>query len=108
MVATPLFWKFINFSDCRPRRDPDYNTMLQPYSWIIWIEIFRPFFDKFVVVFIDDILIYSHSIEAHAEHLRTVLNILRKKQLYVKLSKSEFWMSKIQFLRHVILLKESQ
>jgi len=42
-------------------------------------RIFRPFLDKFVVMFIDDILIYSHSIEEHAEHLRTILNILREK-----------------------------
>jgi len=55
-----------------------------------------------VVVFIDDILIYSHAIEEHAEHLRTVLNIFRKKQLYAKLSKCEFWMSEIHFLGHVI------
>jgi len=55
-----------------------------------------------VVVFIDDILIYSHSIEKHAEHLRTVLNILREKQLYAKLSKCGFWMFKIQFFGHVI------
>jgi len=53
-------------------------------------RIFRPFLDKFVVVFIDDILIYSHSIEEHTEHLRTVMNILREKQLYAKLSKCEF------------------
>jgi len=65
-------------------------------------RIFGPFLDKFVVVFIDDILIYSHSIEEHTEHLRTILNILREKQLYAKLSKCEFWMSEIQFLGHVI------
>ena len=53
-------------------------------------RIFGPFLDKFVVVFIDDILIYSHSIEEHTEHLRTVMNILREKQLYAKLSKCEF------------------
>ena len=50
-------------------------------------RIFRPFLDKFVVVFIDDILIYSRSYEEHAKHLRTVLSILREKQLYAKLSK---------------------
>jgi len=65
-------------------------------------QIFKPFLDKFVVVFIDDIPIYSHSIGEHAKHLKTVLNILREKQLYAKLSKCEFWMSEIQFLGHVI------
>jgi len=53
-------------------------------------RIFRPFLDKFVVVFIEDILIYSNSIKEHEEHLRIVLNILREKQLYAKLSKCEF------------------
>jgi len=65
-------------------------------------RIFRPFLDKFVVVFIEDILIYSRSYEEHAEHLRTVLSILREKQLYAKLSKCEFWMSTVQFLGHMI------
>ena len=65
-------------------------------------RIFKPFLDKFVVVFIDDILIYSRTREEHAKHLRTVLNILREKQLYAKLSKCDFWMSEIQFLGHVI------
>jgi len=65
-------------------------------------RIFRPFLDKFVVVFIDDILIYSRTRKEHAEHLRTALNILREKQLYAKLSKCELWMSEIQFLGHVI------
>jgi len=65
-------------------------------------RIFRPFLDKFVVVFIDDILIYSRTREEHAEHLRTVLNILRTKQLYAKLSKYDFYMLEIQFLGHVI------
>jgi len=65
-------------------------------------RIFRPFLDKFVVVFIDDILIYSRTPEEHAEHLRVVLGILREKQLYAKLSKCEFWMDEVQFLGHVI------
>nr|KYP47695.1 Transposon Ty3-G Gag-Pol polyprotein [Cajanus cajan] len=53
-------------------------------------RIFRPFLDKFVVVFIDDILIYSRTPEDHGEHLRLVLEILKAKQLYAKLSKCEF------------------
>ncbi|XP_027922680.1 uncharacterized protein K02A2.6-like, partial [Vigna unguiculata] len=53
-------------------------------------RIFRPFLDKFVVVFIDDILIYSKTQEEHAEHLRLVLGVLREKRLYAKLSKCEF------------------
>ena len=57
---------------------------------------------KFIVVFIDDILIYSKTREEHTEHLRLVLSVLREKQLYVKLSKCEFWMDEVQFLGHVI------
>jgi len=65
-------------------------------------RIFRPYLDQFVVVFIDDILIYSKSREEHAEHLRVVLGILREHQLYGKLSKCEFWLEEVQFLGHVI------
>jgi len=65
-------------------------------------RIFRPFLDKFVVVFIDDILIYSRTQGEHAEHLRLVLGVFREKQLYAKLSKCEFWMDEVQFLGHVI------
>jgi len=65
-------------------------------------RIFRPFLDKFVIVLINDILIYSRTQEEHAEYLRLVLGILREKQLYVKLSKCEFWMDEVQFLGHVI------
>ena len=64
--------------------------------------IFRLFLDKFVVVFIDDILIYSTTHKEHAEHLRIVLGILREKQLFAKLSKCDFWMREVQFLGHVI------
>ena len=65
-------------------------------------QIFWPFLDKFFVVFIDDILIYSRTHEEHAEHLRIVLGILREKQLFAKLSKCDFWMREVQFLGHVI------
>lgn len=65
-------------------------------------RIFRPFLDKFVVVFIDDILIYSRTDEEHEKHLKTVLEILREKQLYAKFSKCEFWLKEVNFLGHVI------
>jgi hypothetical protein len=65
-------------------------------------RIFHPYLDKFVVVFIDDILIYSKSEEEHAEHLRIVLETLREKKLYAKLSKCEFWLKEVSFLGHVI------
>ncbi|GAU51879.1 hypothetical protein TSUD_416640 [Trifolium subterraneum] len=65
-------------------------------------RIFQPYLDKFVVIFIDDILIYSKDPQEHAEHLRIVLNILREKQLYAKFSKCEFWLFEVKFLGHVI------
>ena len=65
-------------------------------------RVFSPYLDKFVIVFIDDILVYSGSPEEHAEHLRTVLKILRERQLYTKFSKCQFWLDKVAFLGHVI------
>ena len=65
-------------------------------------RIFRPYLDIFVVVFIDDILIYSRTKEEHAGHLRIVLEVLREHQFYGKLSKCEFWLDEVQFLGHVI------
>jgi len=64
--------------------------------------IFHPFLDRFVVVFIDDILVYSKSEEEHAEHLRIVLRVLKENQLCAKLSKCEFWLREVSFLGHVI------
>ena len=65
-------------------------------------RVFSPYLDKFVIVFIDDILVYSGSPEEHAEHLRTVLQILRESQLYAKFSKCQFWLDKVAFLGLVI------
>ncbi|KAK8583482.1 hypothetical protein V6N13_108843 [Hibiscus sabdariffa] len=65
-------------------------------------RVFRPYLDQFVVVFIDDILIYSRSEAEHDEHLRIVLQTLRDHRLYAKWSKCEFWLKKITFLGHVV------
>ncbi|KAL5746198.1 hypothetical protein ACOSP7_027344 [Xanthoceras sorbifolium] len=65
-------------------------------------RIFRPYLDQFVVVFLDDILVYSQTAEDHDRHLRVVLQILREKQLYGKLSKCEFWLPEIAFLGHIV------
>jgi hypothetical protein len=68
-------------------------------------SVFMPELDKFVVVFIDDILIYSKNEEEHARHLRIVLTHLREHQLYAKFSKCAFWLEEIQFLGHVLSAK---
>ncbi|GJX80007.1 putative reverse transcriptase domain-containing protein, partial [Tanacetum coccineum] len=65
-------------------------------------RVCKPYLDKFVIFFIDDILIYSKSEEEHAEHLKLILELLKKEELYAKFSKCEFWLSKVQFLGHVI------
>ncbi|KAL5540692.1 hypothetical protein UlMin_043344 [Ulmus minor] len=65
-------------------------------------RIFREYLDKFVIVFIDDILIYSKSQKEHEQHLRVVLQTLKQHQLYAKFSKCEFWLSSVQFLGHVV------
>ncbi|GJU65581.1 putative reverse transcriptase domain-containing protein [Tanacetum coccineum] len=65
-------------------------------------RVCKPYLDKFVIVFIDDILIYSKSKQEHAEHLKLILELLKKEQLYAKFSKCEFWIPKVQFLGHMI------
>ncbi|GKC35183.1 putative reverse transcriptase domain-containing protein [Tanacetum coccineum] len=65
-------------------------------------RVCRPYLDKFVIVFIDDILIYLNTKEEHDAHLRLILEFLKKEELYTKFSKCDFWLSKVQFLRHVI------
>jgi hypothetical protein len=65
-------------------------------------SVFMPELDKFVVVFIDDILIYSKNEEEHAEHFRVVLQRLREHKLYAKFSKCDFWLKEVQFLGHII------
>jgi hypothetical protein len=72
------------------------------YFMYIMNKVFMEYLDKFVVVFIDDILVYSRSEEEHEEHLRLALQRLREHRLYTKLSKCEFWMKQVAFLGHVI------
>ncbi|GJZ80436.1 putative reverse transcriptase domain-containing protein [Tanacetum coccineum] len=65
-------------------------------------RVCKPYLDKFVIVFIDDIRIYSRNKEEHANHLRIILELLKKEKLYAKFSKCDFWIRIVQFLRHLI------
>ncbi|GKE66274.1 putative reverse transcriptase domain-containing protein, partial [Tanacetum coccineum] len=65
-------------------------------------RVCKPYLDKFLIIFIDDILIYSKNKKEHEEHLKAILELLKKEELYTKFSKCEFWIPKVQFLGHVI------
>ncbi|GJS75810.1 retrotransposon protein, putative, ty3-gypsy subclass [Tanacetum coccineum] len=65
-------------------------------------RVCKPYLDKFMIIFIDDILIYSKSEEEHAKHLKLILELLNKEELYARFPKYEFWLSNVQFLGHVI------
>ena len=77
-------------------------TNAPAYFMYLMNKVFMEFLDKFVVVFIDDILIFSKTEEEHAEHIRMVLQKLREHKLYAKRSKCEFWLKEVSFLGHVV------
>ncbi|WVZ88363.1 hypothetical protein U9M48_034893 [Paspalum notatum var. saurae] len=77
-------------------------TNAPAYFMNLMNKIFMDGLDKYVIVFIDDILVYSKTIEEHEEHLRKVLEKLRSHQLYAKFSKCEFWLERISYLGHII------
>ena len=77
-------------------------TNAPAYFMSMMNKVFMEFLDKFVVVFIDDILVYSKNEEEHKEHLRLVLEKIREHLLYAKSSKCEFWLKQVGFLGHVI------
>ena len=65
-------------------------------------RVFHPHLDQFVVVFIDDLLVYSKDAHEHEQHLRLVLQIPREKELFPKLSKCDFWLKEVSFLGHIV------
>ncbi|GKB55534.1 putative reverse transcriptase domain-containing protein [Tanacetum coccineum] len=87
-----------------------YEFQVMPFGLTNTLAIFmdlmnrmcKPYLDKFMIVFIDDILIYSKNKKEHEEHLKLILRLLKKEEMYTKFSKYEFWPSKVQFLSHVI------
>ena len=91
-------------------RNGHYEFLIIPFGFTntpvafmdLMNRMFRPYLDRFIIVFIDDILVYSKSKEEYEEHLRIVLEILKTKQLYAKFSKCEFWLNYVTCLGHVI------
>jgi hypothetical protein len=77
-------------------------TNAPAYFMYLINKVFMEYLDKFVVVFINDILIFSKTEEEHEKHLRLVLDKLRSNKLYTKFSKCEFWLTQVAFLGHVI------
>ena len=77
-------------------------TNAPTYFMYLMNSVFMPEPNKFVVMFIDDILIYLENEADHAEHLRIVLSRLREHKLYAKFSKCEFWLGKVPFLGHIL------
>jgi hypothetical protein len=77
-------------------------TNAPAYFMYLMNKVFIEYLDKFLVVFIDEILVYSRNEEEHEEHLRLVLQKLRDNQLYAKFNKCEFWLKEVSFLGHVI------
>ena len=65
-------------------------------------RVFRPYLDQFIVVFIDDILVYFKDAQDHEHHLMIVLQTLRENQLFAKLSKYDFWLKEVSFLGHIV------
>jgi hypothetical protein len=78
-------------------------TNAPAYFMYLMNKVFMDYLDKFVVVFIDDILVYSRSEKEHEEHLHLVLQKHRDHKLYAKLSKCEFWLKQVAFLGHIVL-----
>jgi hypothetical protein len=83
-------------------------TNAPTYFMYFMKKVFMEYLDKFIVAFIDDVLVFSRVEEEHEVHLRLVLEKLRAHQLYAKFSECEFWITEVAFLGHIYLLEESQ
>ena len=91
-------------------RYDDYEFLVMPFGLTnalvafmdLMNRVFHPHLDQFIIVFIDDILMYSKNAEEHAFHLCIILQTVRDRQLYAKFSKCEFWLNEVVFLGHVV------
>ncbi|KAI3712434.1 hypothetical protein L1987_70990 [Smallanthus sonchifolius] len=90
------------YHQLRVQEDDIPKTALEQVFMDLMNRVCKPYLDKFVIVFIDDILIYSKTKADHEQHLRLVLDLLKKEQLYAKFSKCEFWLKEVQFLGHIV------
>ncbi|GJY44987.1 putative reverse transcriptase domain-containing protein, partial [Tanacetum coccineum] len=87
------------------KKDGSYRMCIDYLFMDLMNQVFKSYLDKFVIMFIDDILIYSKNKEEHGEHLKIILEQLKKEQLYAKFSKCDFWLKSVQFIGHVIDIK---
>ncbi|GJT85564.1 putative reverse transcriptase domain-containing protein [Tanacetum coccineum] len=100
------FWMCIDYREFNKLTVKNFMPFGLTNSPAVFMDLMnrvcKPYLDKFVIVFIDNILIYSKSKKKHEEHLKLILELLKKEELYAKFSKCEFWIPKVQFLGHVI------
>nr|GEX12426.1 hypothetical protein [Tanacetum cinerariifolium] len=100
--SLPIVWYLLSWRSCRDNsRNSKTKVLFDQVRRLREHRVCRPYLDKFVIVFIDDILIYSKTREEHVDHLRLVFELLIKKKLHAKFSKCEFWLREMQFLMHV-------
>nr|GFA22081.1 hypothetical protein [Tanacetum cinerariifolium] len=97
------FWMCIDYRELNKLTVMPFGLTNAPAVFMdLMNRVCKPYLDKFVIIFIDDILIYSEDEKVHGENLKAILELLKKQELYAKFSKCEFWIPKVQFLGHVI------
>nr|GFB23897.1 putative reverse transcriptase domain-containing protein [Tanacetum cinerariifolium] len=97
------FWMCLDYRELNKLTVMPFGLTNAPAVFMdLMNRVCKPYLDKFVIVFIDDILIYSRDEKEHEEHLKAILELLKKEELYAKFSKCEFWIPQVQFLCYVI------
>nr|GEZ01839.1 reverse transcriptase domain-containing protein [Tanacetum cinerariifolium] len=99
----------IDYRELNKLTDMPFGLMNAPAIFMdLMNRVYKPYLDKFMIVLIDDILFYSKDEKEHEEHLKAILELLKKKEFYAKFSKCEFWIPKVQFIGHMIDMIDSQ